>query len=166
MKPTTIDNLKIDEHVRWAHDQTLLDPIYTQSSPLVEHHPEILWTTTLLTSKWEELFDWQKRNIPFAHFETPDGYHGVSKRLFSYRLFPSIHWKEEDETEEDAPEKAEAPPHHNLLKEVLSLEKNPAQPTALFERDKSHILHLLEEIKELNSQLAQINARKLQYQKG
>ncbi len=165
MKPVTIDNLKIEDHVRWAHDQTLLDPIYTKESPLVAHHPELLWTTTLHTPKWDELFDWQKRNIPFAHFETPDRYHLVSKRLFSYRLFPNIYW-EEDEEEDEGNQEEEEMNGPDLLKEVIAFEKNSNQPTALFEKEKSSIINLLEEIKELNTLLGQINARKLQYQKG
>jgi hypothetical protein len=171
MKPVTIDNLNIKDHVRWAKDQELLDPTYTKEVSLVSHHPEVLWNSIILTSKWEELFEWQKRNVSWANFEAPDKYHLVSKRLFSYRLFPNIYWKDEDEESEDKEHQEQGEDKHeqegtNLLKQVLDLEKFPNQPMPLFERDKSTIVSLLESIKFLNTLLAQINARKLQYQKG
>ncbi|MBY0529714.1 MAG: DUF5399 family protein [Rhabdochlamydiaceae bacterium] len=172
MKPVTIDNLNIKDHVRWAKDQEWLDPTYTREVSLVSHHPEVLWNSTVVTSKWEELFEWQKRNVSWANFEAPEKYHMVSKRLFSYRLFPSIYWKEEEEGSEDQENEQEKREDEreqegsNLMKEVLNLEKFPNQPMPLFERDKSTIISLLESIKFLNTLLAQINARKLQYQKG
>jgi hypothetical protein len=166
MKAITIDNLGIKDHVRWAQDQALLDPVYLAESPLAAHHPEILWTTSIHSSKWEELFEWHNRNLPWAAFTTPDKYHLVSKRLFSYRLFPTIHWEEESDESDDSDQEEQEDEMSDLVKQLIQLKKFPNQPAALFEKDKSAMLNLLNVIKYLNSLLRQINTRKLQYQKG
>ena len=121
------------------------------------------------TSQWEELFEVPRGNTPWAHFETPERFHLVAKRLFSYRLFPTIYWDDEMEKEEDGEderEEEEGREGADLIKQVLAQAKNINESPALFEKDKTIIVTLLESIKDLNALLGQINARKLQYQKG
>jgi hypothetical protein len=85
-----------------------------------------------------------------------------SKRFFSYRLFPNIYWDDEDEEEEQEEDDSK----FDLIQEVIRVQKLGDQSHTLFEKDKSAILALLESIKWVNHLLKQINARKLQYQKG
>jgi hypothetical protein len=162
MKPSvTIDQLDLKDHVRWANDQTNFDVSLIKESDLVAHHPEISGTSAIYPSKLEELFEMQKKNLPWAAFETPKNFHMFSRRFFSYRLFPNIYWEEDSEEDKD-----ENDPQQNLKQRVLNLQNPEDQSQSLFERDKTAILGLLESIVWINRLLKQINARKLQYQKG
>lgn len=167
MKAVTIDHLDIKDHVRWAQDQKDYDISLIKESQLVAHHPEILGTSVIYPSKFDELFELQKKNLPWATFVPPKNFHTFSKRFFSYRLFPSIYWEEkEDEEEKENDSSEEEDVHQDLIQEVMRIKKNENQTHSLFEKDKNTILNLLESIKWINHLLNQINARKLQYQKG
>jgi hypothetical protein len=163
MKAVTIDQLDIKDHVRWAQDQESYDISFIKESHLVAPHPEILGTSVIYPSKFEELFELQRRNLPWASFTPPNNFHTFSKRFFSYRLFPNIYWEEEDEEESS---EGENPNQEDLIQEVILAKKIGGQTQSLFEKDKCTILSLLELIKWVNHLLKQINARKLQYQKG
>ena len=164
MKAVTIDQLDIKDHVRWAQDQQDYDISFINESHLVAPHPEILGTSAIYPSKFEELFELQKINVSWASFAQPKNFHLFSRRFFSYRLFPSIYWEDYEESDEDNPE--EESPSDDLIREVLKVKKKPNQTQSLFEKDKTSILNLLESIKGIDTMLRQINARKLQYQKG
>jgi hypothetical protein len=164
MKAITIDQLDIKDHVRWAQDQADYDVSFVQESHLVAPHPEILGTSVIYPSKFEELFELQRRNLPWASFSPPKNFHLFSRRFFSYRLFPSIYW--EDEKDEEEKESSEKDSSHDLIQEVIRAKLLENQTQSLFEKDKSTILNLLESIRWVNQLLKQINARKLQYQKG
>src|SRR5690348_1612247 len=102
MRPiTTIDNLDIKDHVRWAQDQAELDPFYLTEAKEVSQHPELLGNSIIYASQWEQLLEWQKRNQPWATFEPPARYHLTSRHLFSYRIFPNIYWQEEKEESDE-----------------------------------------------------------------
>ena len=164
MKAVTIDQLDIKEHVRWAEDQKAFDVTFVTESYLVAPHPEIMGTSVIYPSKFEELFELQKKNVSWACFSPPINFHAFSKRFFSYRLFPNIYW---DDKEEDTEEKEDdGAPSDNLIVEVLKVAKMGDQPSSLFEKDKTAILNMLESIRWVNELLKQISARKLQYQKG
>lgn len=158
MKPSvTIDQLDLKDHVRWANDQSIYDVTFIKDSEIVAHHPEILGTSAIYPSKLDELFEMQKKNLPWAAFESPKNFHMFSRRFFSYRLFPNIYWEEEKtEDEEDT--------HQSLKQQVIDLQ-NPDEQS-IFEKDKTVILNLLDSVGWINHLLKQINARKLQYQKG
>ncbi len=159
MKAVTIDQLDIKEHVRWAQDQQAFDVTLVTESHLVAPHPEIMGTSVIYPSKFEELFELQKKNLPWACFSPPKNFQAFSKRFFSYRLFPNIYWEDEVEEDEDSPS-------DNLIVEVLKVEKMGDLPSSLFEKDKTAILNLLESIRWVNDLLKQISGRKVQYQKG
>ncbi len=163
MKAVTIDQLDIKDHVRWAQDQEEYDVTFVKESQLVGQHPEILGTSVIYPSKLEELLELQKRNLPWACFSPPKNFHMFSKRFFSYRVFPNIFWEDQEEEEEPSEEENE---NFDLIREVIRVKKLANQPESLFEKDKGTILSLLESIKWVNQLLKQINARKLQYQKG
>ncbi len=163
MKAVTIDQLDIKEHVRWAHDQDALDVTFVTESQLIAAHPEIMGTSVIYPSKFDELFELQKKNLPWACFSAPIKFQTFSKRFFSYRLFPNIYWDDKEDTEE---KEDDGTPSDNLIVEVLKVEKMGDQPSSLFEKDKTAILNMLESIRWVNELLKQISARKLQYQKG
>lgn len=171
MEAVTIDQLDIKNHVRWAQDQKNYDDFFVKESHVVAPHPEILGTSAIYASKFEELFELQKKNPSWAFFAHPKNFHLFSRRFFSYRLFPSIYWEETEESDEDAEHSPEDEQHeesdsNNLIQQVINVKKNPQDTQSLFEKDKTAILSLLEAIKQIDKMLGQVNARKLQYQKG
>ena len=100
MKAVTIDNLDIKDHVRWAQDQTDLDATYFTEARAISQHPELLGMSVIYASQWELLFDWQKKNAHWASFAPPSKYYLASRRLFSFRLFPTIYWEDDEEDAE------------------------------------------------------------------
>jgi len=174
MKPVTIDNLDIKEHIRWAQDRAVLDATYVQESKEIAAHPEITGTSVIFSSQLEELFAWEKGMLPWANFFPPHNLSLFHKRLFSYRLFPHISSEEDKEDQEDESEQQKQDETEekalrrakDLIHQVLSIQKSYHQSHALFEKDKSSILSLLESIRFIDDMLAQISSRKLQYQKG
>jgi hypothetical protein len=171
MKGVTIDNLDIKDHLRWAKDQEILDLSFVSDADVVALHPEFMGMSMIYPSKLDELFELQKKNQHFAHFAPPMQFHLFAKRFFSYRLFPSIHWENhkngEDEEEESKPDsEAELDVNHDLIQAVTRIKHLRSQASSLFEKDKDAILNLLESIKWINDLLQQIHAKKLQYQKG
>jgi hypothetical protein len=163
MKAITIDQLDIKDHVRWAQDQEEYDISFIKESGLIAPHPEILGTSIIYPSKLEELLELQKRNPPWASFFPPKNFHMFSKRFFSYRVFPNIYWEEKDEEEESSENQDR---NLDLIQKIIRTKKKENQSQSLFEKDKSTMLSLLESIQWINQLLKQINARKLQYQKG
>jgi hypothetical protein len=161
---TTIDNLDIKIHERYAHDQKILDRTFTKETSLLSSHAEIAATSVIYASKWEELFEMGIKNIPWAAFSPPSFYHQKPNRFFSYRLLPSIYV--EDENEDEMDEESERKKENELLKKALQAKKGRNQDSSLFERDKTTIISLLKTVVHLNSLLTQVNSRKLQFQKG
>lgn len=160
----TIDNLDIKDHMRWAQDQEVLDIAFVTEASLVAPHPEILGMSMIYPSKFEELFELQKKNQHWACFSPPKNFHLFGRSFFSYRLFPGMHWDDAEEGEEDSEDQDN--PDQDLIQAVFRIKKLAGQTPSLFEKDKSAMLNLLESIKWINALLKQITARKLQYQKG
>ena len=168
----TIDRLNLKDHVRWAQDQEVLDTSFVKDAHLIAPHPEFLGMSVIYPSKFDELFELQKKNLPWACFDPPKNFQMFSKHFFCYRLFPNIYWEDEEESEEETSDKSSEKENSpealstDLVQLVIKLEKLESQTHSLFEKDKSAVLQLLQEIKWINQLLKQINARKLQYQKG
>ena len=101
METVTIDHLKTKHHVRWAQDQEVLDSTFVRDSHLVASHSEITGLSWIYPSKFDELFELQKRNLPWASFSPPHNFFLFSKRFFSYRLFPNIDCEEEKNEEDE-----------------------------------------------------------------
>ncbi len=153
MRVTTIDNLDLKTHERYAQDQKILDRTFVTDSSLLSPHAEIAATSVIYASKWEELFATGVKNLPWAAFSSPSLYRRKPNRFFSFRVLPTIDIGEEEE-------------EPTLLKKARDIKQRENQDASLFERDKGYIVSLLSCVSELNKMLGQINARKLQYQKG
>lgn len=168
-KATTIDNFDIKIHERYAQDQVALDKTFIVESALLSAHFEITGTSSIYSSKWEELFELNIRNIPWAAFTPPPRYHKQAKRFFSYRILPTIYVEDEDEEtgeEQQHEESEEKKRAKEILKKAHSAKKGASEDPYLFERDKSTIINLLQSVVHLNKLLTQVYSRKLQYQKG
>lgn len=172
MKPVTIDNLDIKEHIRWAQDRKILDATIVQESQHIAPYPDISGMSAIFSSQLEELFDLEIGMHPWANFAPPQNAFLFAKRFFSHRLFPNIHWKEQDEEESEEEEEREEEEEgqknssEDLIQVILSVQQFTDQSFSLFEKDKNTILSLLESIRSIDDMLAQIYGRRLQYQKG
>jgi hypothetical protein len=162
MKSVTIDNLDLKDHVRWANDQDVQDPFPIRETLLIAPHVGQFGDSAIYASKFDELFELQRNNLPWATFATPEDFFLLSRRLFSHALFPSLHDTPQEESD-DAPQEDFI---SHLTQRVISLRKRGNQPSSFFEKDKTVILSLLESIKTLNDMLQEVNARKQQFQKG
>jgi len=160
MKPVTIDKLNLEDHVRWAKDQTV-DVTFVRQVGAIPTYPDIAGKSAIYASQLEALFDWDKGIHAWAHFVPPDSVLLFSRRFFSFRLFPNIHWEDTGDEEEREEDKKE---DKDLIQELLCVHKIERSPA--FEREKDQLLSLLEAIRHIDSMLAQISGRKLQYQKG
>ncbi len=169
MKATTIDNLDMRIHERYAQDQQALDKTFITEAQLLSPSFEKVATSSIYSSKWEELFEMGVKNLPWAAFSPPPSYTRQPNRFFSYRILPSIFVEASDEDgEHDAQEEDQEKEENKneILKKALNVIKGKNEDTFLFERDKSAVVTLLQTVLNLNHILTQINSRKLQYQKG
>jgi len=169
MSRVTIDKLDIKDHVRWAKDQLDIDPTFSKESHYIPPHSEIFATSIIFFSQWEMLFEIQRGHTAWANFSPPKGFHIQTKRFFSYRIFP--YWHQDEQKDEDGEqEKEQEEPANTYHDDLFERAKNAScsKEGSLFgfEQDRSAVINLLEAIKFLNKLLAQINARKLQYQRG
>lgn len=163
MKAVTIDNLDIKVHEQYARDQISFDPTYIVDALGISPHFEIAGTSSIYSSKWEELFELAICNIPWAMFAAPPLFTVQRNKYFRYRILPSI----EDFLEEDEEEQEETSfERAALLQKILNAKKEKQQSHETFERERSALLNFFQSVKMLDKLLAQINARKLQYQKG
>lgn len=163
MEKITIDQIGIDAHRRYAVDQETLESKYITESSMVPPHLEIAGTSMIYSSKWEELFELNVSNIPWAAFYPPPNYRIQKNKFFSHAITPNILWADEDafnEDEEQDQEK-ERKKQNDVLDALLeALSKNQIK------EEESVLLNLVESIKMLNSLLREANSKKLQYQKG
>lgn len=168
-KATTIDNLDVKIHERYAQDQQIYDRSFVTEASLVSPHADIAATSAIYSSHYEALFELSIKNHSWAHFTPPSMYYRMRNRFFSYTILPFLPQDgerkkgEDEETQEDQEEEDR---ESILLKKTLQATKAKNQDTSLFEKDKSKIVNLLQTVDHLNEILGQINSRKLQYQKG
>lgn len=154
----TIDNYNVGAHKRYADDQIAYDPSLLQETGDIAANSSVANGKERLLTKWEELFETHLQNHPFATFTPPPFFSKMRKRIFAHVLSPEFDWTEDDEKEE----RRYAEKYRKMIKE----KKARHMPLALFEKDKTAVLNLIDSIETLNGFLKEINARKLQYQKG
>ncbi|NGX38644.1 MAG: hypothetical protein K1000chlam2_01820 [Chlamydiae bacterium] len=162
----TIDNYGVNIHERYALDQEVLDTQFTKDSHLIPAHSEVAARETAITTKWEELFETHLHRHTFATFAPPPGYAMMRNRFFSYVLSPDFDWVENDDEEDEEKQHKEEKRRAELYKKKIQTKQSKEMPIALFERDRTALLNMVDSIQLLNGFLQEIHARKLQYQKG
>lgn len=173
---TTIDNLNIEAHRRYAHDQAQLDPRFsTTESNAITSHAELAGTSAIYASQLEQLIQPFFGTIPWASFQAPYGFFTQTNRFFRSRLFPQtkktlqqLQLMQEENGEENEQEEADEPefPMVSMLQKNYSARKEHTPSTPQEERDINTLSSFLEKIGQIDALLAHITARKLQYQKG
>ena len=162
----TIDNYDIKKHQRYASDQEALKglEIKFEESGQIPQHLELAGGSILIKSKWEALFETDLHRHPFALFVTPPQFAKMRKRFFSYSISSQFNWDEANEDEQQQEQKGKG--QFEEYKNKILSKKSKLMPIALFEKDRSALLNLLDSVQSINSYLREIYARKLQYQKG
>ena len=161
----TIDNYDIKAHERYAVDREAHDVTFLADAKDIPRHFNLAHTATSLSTKWEELFETHDLRHPFAAFAPPPGYASMRNRFFSQAISPEFDWADEDEEDEEQKERRERQRAQEYRNRILS-KKAKQIPLALFEKDRTALLNLLESVQMLNGFLREVHARKLQYQKG
>jgi len=161
----TIDNLGLEASVRWAKDQGAIDPKLISESRSVPLHTQVSSTEPYFGSQLEDLFAYDKKNISFAKFTAPKGYHSHQRALFTFQIIPAMGTMEKqevnltklsslkdeseiEEREEEAGSQEEKEPKSPELKEIDTVEK------------------MLKKIGLLDKYLNVINSRRQQFHKG
>ena len=164
MEKITIDQIGIDAHKRYAIDQESLETKYLTESTAIQPQLEIAGTSMIYSSKWEELFEFNFCNTTWAAFLPPPNYRTQRNKFFSHALIPGILWseaEEDEDLEEDEDTENERKKQNHLINQIIE-----SLSTGSIKEDESALLNLIQSIKTLNSLLREVNARKLQYQKG
>lgn len=162
MEKITIDQIGIDAHKRYAIDQETVESKYVTESSMIPPQLEIAGTSMIYSSKWEELFEMNGNNIPWAAFYPPPNYRTQRNKFFSHALTPNIPWSDENDDQEEGEEGEEEPKKQNESLNALLAELSKR----IVKSDESALLNLVQSIKMLNNLLKEVNAKKLQYQKG
>jgi len=150
MTPTTIDNLSIESHKRYAEDQKIHDPNTAQEAPFVAKRLEGLSTARVT----EETFFELTRSSHLAIFCTPSAMNERKNVFFLGRIFPNI------DTEE-------------LLHTLFQMNKDEAnfwfeELNEILDQDnrmKKVIETLLRLLSSLNKDLKEIYSRFYEFQK-
>ena len=162
IKSRTIDNLGIDASVRYAKDQTLLEPHYTsEESRLIPQRTEIATTRPCVPSEFDQLFS-TGTHLAWALFSPPPN-EAYGKRLFSYQLIPSLGGYEKLEADASKLEGVE-----DLLQKDQDKKRDRGKDQE--EKEEKEELKMLKAlfqcIEKLDKTLSLINARRNQYQRG
>lgn len=166
-KALTIDNYGVPAHQRYATDQLNLDLTLIHDASLIPVHSDAAVGKSTLASKWEELFETHLHRHPFANFCPPPRYMMMRNRFFSYAISPEFSWLDQEEAEDgDEEEKKEEQREAEIYKKKIQEKGSDVVPSALFEKERSTLLKLIDAIQSLNGLIKDIHARKLQYQKG
>ena len=171
-RPVTFDSIDISVHQRYAKDQAILDATFIKEPHFITPHTEITATTSIFSSKWEELFDIHKRSSSWALFSAPEDFFSQRNKFFSHTLLPELHLLEETKEENKELSPWREPKTRRLTKEEilkkskLAIETKNSEEASALEKDYKTICTLLESIETISKLLLTVQARKLQFQKG
>jgi len=160
--PKTIDNLGLETSVRWATDQESKDTKIISESRSVPLKTEVAITEPFYSSQIEELFSYNKKNISFAKFQPPKGYHSHQLPLFTYQILPSIGTYEKQEANK---EKMVQMKHEKEGKKKHK-DQEDDQEDEIKLKEIDCVANMLDKLGILDKYLNVINARRQQYHKG
>jgi len=159
--PKTIDNLGFEASVRWASDQDKTDTKIISESKSVPLKTQVATTEPFFSSQIEELFAFNKKNVSFAKFEAPKGYHSHQVPLFTFQLLPSMGTYEKQEANKEKIDAIKKDKEESKKKK-----KNQQSEEELKLEEIECVANMLDKIGVLDKYLSMINARRLQYHKG
>lgn len=173
MPPRTIDNLGVDVSTRYAQDVSTLDESILKDARGITLQTQIDVTLPAFASEFEMLFELSKKNLPWAEFNPPLRYNEQKKRVFTHQLIPSLGTQEKREREtQKIIAKADTYVAKREGGKDREGQKNPQkkfmelQEEELVKKEKKILIKLLDCIIYLDKDVAAINSKRSQYQKG
>ncbi len=173
MAPRTIDNLGVDVSSRYANDQKTLDRKILKDARNIPTQAEVDVTTPSFESEFDLLFDADRKNTPWALFCMPRNYGEQRRRLFTYQIIPSLGPSEKTENQEkkileqlqeQASLQEEKEKERRKHEDISSWEEE--QEAKEKEKEQKILVSLLKNLLMLDKCMADIIARRMQYQKG
>ncbi len=170
---TTIDNLQLEAHQRYAQDQQILDPRFTIDPSSITPHAELAGTSSIYSSQLDDLIQSSIGIVTWGSFQPPSGFMTQTNRFFRSRLFGKakqrLYQDDEQGNFEGSSEEEKDPDHEEQNSLVRLLERAASRHKPFMhhiERDKKLLISLLRKIAEIDAYLTFVNTRRLQYQKG
>lgn len=168
----TIDNLGIDQSIRYAEDQEFLDEKFLKYAP-IHTQTEVDVSIPSYWDQYELLFQTKKRHQSWAEFFIPPFYNEQKKRLFTHLILPFLGSRDNYEIlkrkikerinrdklryEEEKKKRFQQGLEYDWEEE---LNRDAA------EKESKTLVSLIELINFLDKILEEINSRRNQYQKG
>ena len=171
MPPRTIDNLGVDVSSRYAEDQKLLDEKIIKEARGIAPQTIVDVTQPYYSSEFEALFELGRRNLPWADFQAPAKYNEQKKRLFTHQIIPALGTpdKKDNQTQKII---AKAQNHLAKRQQEKDQQKEPKKKfieereDLQIDKEKKVLIKLLDCIVYLDKNIADVNSRRSQYQKG
>lgn len=168
----TIDNLGVDQSIRYAEDQELLDKKFSQDEHLYTQ-TQIDVSIPSYWGEYDQLFETNKRNLAWAEFFFPALFNQQKRRLFTHALLPFL-------TSDEAYEMCKRKIIEKVQKDK---ERHQEQKKKRFqqglqydweeevnrdaaEKESKTLISLIDLISFLDKILMEINSKRNQYQKG
>lgn len=165
-QPKTVDNLGVDLSAQYARGQKNIDPKLLRESRSVPIHTQVTTTEPSFQSHVEELLAFNKKNISFAKFNAPKGFHSHQMAIFTYQIVPSMGSFEKQEVNRD---KLDAMKEEERKKEQQEDDDNEERKRELASEELQEIAIVTKMLKKmglLDKYLSMINSRREQYHKG
>ena len=89
MKARTIDNLPINEYVKYAKGQQEYDPSFKEAGKIVPQ-ASVDVMLPLGSSELHLLIDIEEKQQTWAEFQMPEKFQDQKKRLFTHQIIPSL----------------------------------------------------------------------------
>lgn len=160
----TIDNLGIDTSTRYALDQQLKEEKLFQEIGKISPQMEIDIALPSFASEVDILLRSGATHTIWAHFFPPSRFAERRGRIFAYLLIPSLGSEEKKELQMQKIlaelQHIQLPSHENAEPWEQAVER------AQEEKELHKLIALFKTLMLLNGFLVDINARRLQYQRG
>lgn len=157
----TVDNLGLEASRRYAKDKELLDTRFIEESRIIPQKAQTTVWRPYLPSEFSQRFQQFNRTI-WALFYPPSGILEEGRQLFSYQVIPSLGGSTKQEADL---EKLQAWKRKKKKGDSQRDNKgdNQEEPE---EKEQKTLIALLQCIALLDRDLALVNSRRNQYQKG
>lgn len=153
----TIDNLGLDISNQYAEGREAYDESLVKESKAITSQARVDVTTPFLPSESDSLFGLSERGAVWPAISPPPSYNSSRRRLFAEQVIPSLGTPDAQETQM---ERLEA-----FGNSEIDRHPNPADALEIG-REQKTLLTLLGKIHDCDQDLIEINARRVQYQKG
>ena len=153
----TIDNLGLDISTQYAENREAFDEWFIKDSRGIQGRTKVDVTLPFLPSEFETLFGLGERGAIWPAVSAPPRYYSSRRRLFAEQIIPGLG---SPEAQENKMERLES-----FGKDEVEKHPNPKDAEEIGKEHET-LLKLLGTIHILDTDLLEINPKRVQYQKG